>query len=124
MRRRLDKGTFGVRLSFAVIIVSAVVASIGIGALGATIFLRAASESELREALIENCERNGNPLREVLIEEQKAAIESPHDPRIHKLFPDAPTALAEQVIREGNDQHRDRIKLLAPVDCAAQYERP
>jgi len=77
--------------------------------------------TELRDGLVENCQQNGNPLREVLIEEQEAAIEDPHDPRIHKLFPDAPLALAEQVIREGNREHRERIKKLQPVDCSAQY---
>jgi hypothetical protein len=81
-------------------------------------------QREIIRSQRESCKKNGNPLREVLIEEQEAALTSPHDPRIHRLFPDAPPALAERVIREGNREHRERIAKLAPVDCAAQYPLP
>lgn len=124
MRNTLSSASTGVKVSFAVIALSIVVASAGVGALGTTLFLRWQGESELRRALVENCEDNGNPLREVLIEEQVAAIQDPHDPRLRRLFPDAPLPLAEQIIREANRAHRERISLLAPVDCAAQYGQP
>jgi hypothetical protein len=95
---------------------------------GITIFLLAHKTTtnadfatELRDGLVESCEQNGNPLREVLIEEQEAAIESPHDPRIHALLPDVPQSVIQKIVAEGNAEHRERIKKLQPVACHAQY---
>jgi hypothetical protein len=77
--------------------------------------------AELRAGLIENCEKNGNPLREVLIEEQEAAILGPHDPRIHELLPGTPQAVINQIVAEGNREHRERKAKLTPVDCPKLY---
>ena len=76
---------------------------------------------ELRNGLVANCEANGNPLREVLIEEQHEAILSLKDPRLPQLLPTTPPAIIEQIVLEGNAQHRERIKKLMPVDCSALY---
>jgi len=115
----------GLRIAIAAFTLSLILllAVLGFGAyLVATQSQNTANFSaELREGLVNNCLTNGNPLRVVLIEEQEAAIQNPRDPRIHKLFPDAPIALAEQVIREGNREHRERIKKLQPVACRSAY---
>jgi hypothetical protein len=95
---------------------------------GITVFVLASKTTnnadfatELRDGLVENCQQNGNPLREVLIEEQEAAIESPHDPRIHALLPDVPQPVIQRIVAEGNAEHRERIGKLQPIDCRAQY---
>lgn len=76
------------------------------------------------EALIESCERNGNSVRQILREEQRAALTSPDDPRLHVLFPNTPPAIVAGFVREGNAQHRERLHKLAPVPCRTQYPSP
>jgi hypothetical protein len=112
-------GSRGIRVSFIVIIVSAVVASIGVGVLGATIFLRAQSESDLRKALVANCE--SSPLKEAEIEDQREAIVKRDDPRLHLLLPDTPQSVIDSIVAEGNSTHRARIKGIEDVDCNARY---
>lgn len=124
-RRFMGGRVKGTQLAAAAFVLSLVlllaVGGITVAVLAGKTTTNADFAKELRDGLVENCRQNGNPLREVLIEEQRAAIENPHDPRIKKLFPDAPLALAERVIREGNREHRERIGKLQPVDCRAQY---
>lgn len=76
---------------------------------------------ELRDGLVASCERNGNTLREVLREEQRAAITDPRDPRIRQLFPDQPQAVLNAIVAQGNSEHRTRLRKLRPVDCPSQY---
>jgi hypothetical protein len=80
--------------------------------------------AKLRQGLVENCQNNGNPLREVLIEEQEGAIEDPHDPRIHALLPNTPQSVINKIVAEGNKEHRERTKKLTPVNCTQQYPEP
>lgn len=119
MPERVLKGTRAVKASFVVIAVSVIVASLGIGALGATIFLRAASESDLRKALIASCE--SSPLKEAEIEDQREAIVKRDDPRLHLLLPDTPQSVIDSIVAEGNSSHRARIKGIEGVDCPARY---
>lgn len=79
--------------------------------------------AKLRSGLVESCQRNGNPLREVLTEEQEAAITDPHDPQIRELLPTAPQSVINRIIAKGNREHRERIQKLAPVECEKQYPR-
>jgi len=119
MRRRLEKGALGVRLSFVVIVVSAVVSGTGVGALGATVFLRAQSESQLRRALVENCE--SSPLKEAEIEDQREAIVKRDDPRLRLLLPDTPQSVIDRIVAEGNSVHRARIRDIEGIDCDGRY---
>jgi len=77
--------------------------------------------TELRDGLVESCEKNGNPLREVLREEQHAQITSPQDPRIQALFPNLPLAVIMPIVERGNAEHRQRLRKLHPVDCVSLY---
>jgi len=119
MPERILHGSRAVKISFVVIAVSVVVASLGIGALGATIFLRSQSESDLRKALIANCE--SSPLKEAEIEDQKEAIVRHDDPRLRLLLPDTPQSVIDRIIAEGNAKHRSRIAGIEGVDCATRY---
>lgn len=119
MLRTLHSASRGVKVSFAVIAISIVVVSIGIGALGATLFLRAQSESELRSALISTCE--SSPLKEAEIEDQEEAIVSARDPQIRQLFPNVPQAVIDQIVAKGNAKHRARIAHIEDVDCGSHY---
>lgn len=90
---------------------------------------------ELTEGLISACEANGNPIRAAeredlteAIQELRSEITSPNDPRLDALFPNVPPATVDELIREGNEQKRERIKAkedrratIVHVDCANQY---
>lgn len=119
MRETFRNAARGVRLSFVVIALSIIVASVGVGALGATIFLRAQSESQLRKALVHNCE--SSPLKEAEIEDQREAIVSRRDPRLHLLLPDTPQSVIDRIVAEGNSKHRARIADIEDVDCRTRY---
>lgn len=84
----------------------------------------AALQVETNEAIIDSCQHNGNSVRRILREEQQAAITSPDDPRLRALFPSVPLAVVAQIVREGNQRHRDRLRVLAPVPCKVQYPSP
>jgi len=78
-------------------------------------------QRQTTEALIESCRHNGNSVRRILREEQRAALTAPGDPRLHVLFPNVPPAAVARIIREGNRLHRERIHALHRVPCRAQY---
>lgn len=79
---------------------------------------------QTNEALIESCQHNGNSVRRILREEQLAAITPPDDPRLRVLFPSVPLAIVAQFVREDNQRHKERLRVLAPVPCRAQYPNP
>jgi hypothetical protein len=118
----------GLKLALLAFLMAVVLTCVVVGGVVVVVLTRATDNRHFAEritdALVDSCEENGNPLREILIEEQEDALQNPHDPRIHELFPQAPIPLAEQIIREGNAQHRERIHRLRPVDCRAQYPPP
>lgn len=119
MPSRLLKAPAGVKVSFVVIAVSIIVASVGLGALGAVFFLRSAGESEPRKALITNCE--SSPMKEAEIEDQQEAIVRPDDPQIRQLLPNVPQSVIAQIVAKGNAKHRARIAHIEGVDCSARY---
>jgi hypothetical protein len=100
-----------------VVIVMVAVLFVATSAVVALLYLHARQQQAQRE----NCEKSGNPLRQILRAEQVEDLESPHDPRIHKLFPEAPIALAEKIIRENNVKHRRRIRELHLINCKSIY---
>lgn len=77
--------------------------------------------TELQEALVENCETVGNPLREAEVEDLKEGINSVDDPLIKVLFPEVPKSVADKLIRQSNAVKRERIEKVAPIDCASSY---
>ena len=94
---------------------------------GITVFVLAskttnnsAFSSELHTALVENCEKT----RTVLVEGIEGELTSVEDPRIPEIFPDVPKAVADRIIREGNQDKRDRIDKIRPSGCEAAYPAP
>lgn len=76
---------------------------------------------DLRDGLVASCEKNGNTLREVLREEQLAALTDADDPRIRAILPNVPHSVIVAIVRQGNREHRERLRKLRPVDCPSQY---
>jgi hypothetical protein len=123
-----EKGAQSMRLAVLALAAAIVIAVTGVGV---ALYLRSEevadnaqhSETfslELRRGLVRSCERNGNPTREAvrsLIEEQ---IRNSESPVVRQLFPQIPTALIEVQIAAD----RERLKEVAPVDCAHLYPRP
>jgi hypothetical protein len=78
------------------------------------------TSAALKAGLIESCEVNGNPLREVLQSVLKGEVaESKHIPA--KFFPDIPPELFHQLLRIKREANEEKIKRIEPVDCVAQY---
>lgn len=119
MPRRIVRKVRTSRVLLVTISICAVLAILGLGALGATLLLRAQSESELRKALISNCETS--PLKEAEIEDQQEAIVAPDDPQIRQLLPNVPQSVIDQIVAKGNAKHRARIAHIEDIDCEARY---
>lgn len=119
MPRRIIRKVRTSKVLLVTITICAVLAMVGMGALGATILLRSASESELRDALVHNCETS--PLKEAEIEDQKEAIVSIDDPQIRELLPNVPEAVIRHIVALGNAKHRARIAHIENIDCEARY---
>lgn len=102
-----------------VLIVSIVVASL---AIGAAIYFRASDEDRLREGLIINCEKNGNPLREAVQTLLREEIKQSHSPLIAELFPQIPKEQLRELTEQTNKKKRELIASITPVDCDAEYK--
>jgi hypothetical protein len=76
----------------------------------------------LREGLIEGCEKNGNTLREVVRGQLEDEIDQNENLNYEELFPQIPPEQLEQLIETDNEQNRQSIADLAAVDCRALYE--
>lgn len=75
---------------------------------------------ELREGLIENCEKNGNPLREVVQKLLHEQIRNAESPQIRVFLPQIPLYL----LRAHIAADRKRLGEIAPVVCTRQYPSP
>jgi len=119
---------FGNRVKGTQLAVAAFVISLALflAVLGGTAYLlthktqtTAQIAEELRAGLVENCEVNGNPLREVvqkLLQEQINSAEK----LIPTIFPQIPPSILEEHIAED----RELMTEIEVVDCQAQYPRP
>jgi hypothetical protein len=81
--------------------------------------------SDLRNALVDSCEINGNAQREVtrqILHEEIADAEHP-DPALVAVLGIPPDQL-DALIAESVAKFRARLRRVKPVDCAAQYPKP
>jgi hypothetical protein len=76
---------------------------------------------ELRDGLVQTCERNGNPLRITLAEILHDEIAQSQTADLEKFFPQIPPAELERLVDEENRKRRIRLREIKPLDCAAQY---
>lgn len=77
---------------------------------------------ELKEALIESCETNGNPLREVLKEAIEEEIKSSEDfDTIEELLPQTPKYRLEEIVNQQVEKDEERLNKVQPIDCIKQY---
>lgn len=110
------------RLRVLLIVLLVTLAAAG-GTLGAYLYFHSLQENELRNSLIANCEKNGNPLRQGLREEKEAELRVTEHPE-RKVLEALHLSLAQAV-----ELSLPKIKILkrnidryAPVDCQAQYK--
>jgi predicted PurR-regulated permease PerM len=79
--------------------------------------------SEIRTGLIENCQNNGNPLREVLQKRIQHEIEQTQNRELlEKFFPNISQKELEDFIEESVEERREEQKEVAPIDCNEQYK--
>lgn len=79
--------------------------------------------NDLREGLITNCEKNGNPLREVLQKRIHHEIEQTQNKALlEKLFPTFSEAELDKLISTSTKERREEIKEVAPINCQEQYK--
>lgn len=110
------------RIKWVVITLVCVLAAAGAG-LGAYLYFHSLQAEELRNSLIINCEKNGNPLREGLKEEKEDELDETEHPK-PKLLKALHITRAQAI-----DLSQPKIRTLkknieryAPVDCKAQYK--
>lgn len=90
--------------------------------LGAYFYLHSLQESELREALVVNCEKSGNPLREVLQNRIDREIEQTENLELlEKFFPQISQADLEEFASKSTHELEQERREVAPVDCARKY---
>lgn len=90
--------------------------------LGGAIYIHAKQESELKQSLIENCQKS--PVREALTEILEEEIAESHGPLLGK-FAEAlniTLAEAERITDKSNAKKEERIDQIEPSDCEAQYQ--
>jgi hypothetical protein len=115
-----------------IIIVLLIVLGVGASLTGAYLFLRQQNieqvnqfASELHEGLVENCNKNGNPLREGVSQLLEKEIKTSQNTELLKqFFPQVQLATVERLIEEENEERRKILREIEPVDCATQYPEP
>lgn len=117
--------TVRVKIAAALLIVLSVLAGAG---LGSALYTRSQSidelsvfSEELRDGLVENCERNGNPLRRAVTKMLRDDIEQSHSADLARFFPQIPPDELERLIARENRAKRETIGEIWPVDCEALY---
>jgi hypothetical protein len=88
-----------------------------------TIWQVQAFGEDLRDGLIRSCERNGNPLREAVIDQLEGEIEQSKIVDYSEFFPSVPPERLDALIREENQRIRGYIEQIQPVDCPSLYPR-
>lgn len=91
--------------------------------LGAFLYAHNLREEELRESIITNCEKNGNPIREVLQHRiQKEIKNDENNGLLKKLLPDVTQKDLEFFAAKAvNELQLEEIEI-RPVDCQKIYE--
>jgi hypothetical protein len=77
---------------------------------------------QLRSGLIQSCDTNGNPLREVVQDILQEQIDSSN--RLSpSYFPGIPVAQFHRLVREQREANEMKIKKIAPINCASAFPR-
>jgi uncharacterized membrane protein len=80
--------------------------------------------TELRNGLVESCEVNGNPLREAVRHQINEQIQQREQLDYARFFPNIPTAELKLLLDQQTEADRERLKEIAPVNCASLYPKP
>lgn len=75
----------------------------------------------LHDGLVESCQRNGNPLRQIVKERIQRELAQTSISRIQEFFPTLPRARLEALLEKSRAQNLKDIAALAPVPCKNQY---
>lgn len=79
-------------------------------------------QSQLRADIVKSCEKNGNPLREVLQDQLRQNLEFSQNPELVKLiFPASDPSKLDALIKKGIVQTKHQLKVIAPVNCAKTF---
>ncbi len=109
------------RIKWTVVGLIAVVALAGV-ALGAYLYFHSLQQEELRNSLIANCERNGNPLREVLQHRiQREIKQNSNQKLLEKILPDTDPTELEHLVRRTVKILKAEEEEVGPVNCTEQY---
>lgn len=82
----------------------------------------AVTSTELIEAIVESCENNGNPLREVVQEGlNEQIVQSQNEKLYEEFFPEADPAKLDRLIQAQVREYEKRLKKIEPLNCAKQY---
>lgn len=112
------------RVKILVLVLLGVIISASI-ALGAYLYLHSLQENELRNSLITNCEKNGNPLRAGLREEKESELHLAEHPEA-KLLKALHITRIQAVELSGPTIKRLKYDIHSrykPVDCQDTYSK-
>lgn len=111
------------RFKWAIIILVCVIA-VGTFLVTAFLYFRALQEEELRESLIVNCQKNGNPLREVLQHRIEKEIKNDENIEFLETFlPDVPTEKLEELAMKAVKELKQEETEIRPKDCEKLYPK-
>jgi hypothetical protein len=75
-------------------------------------------------SLVENCEKNGNPLREAVQQVLREEIKQTENKTLlHEFFPQISEKHLDEVIEESVKRKQKTIRRIAPVDCQKAYNK-
>lgn len=118
--RRTQEYMLKTRLFYAVVIGLGVLGTVVGVALSGVLF-GGVSTTELRDGLVESCERNGNPLREAVTTLLEDQIAQTQNLDYSEFFPTVPEERLDALIEMQNDKRRALLRTIQPVDCQALY---
>lgn len=92
--------------------------------LGAYLYVHSLQQEELRNSLIANCEKNGNPLREVLQHRiQKEIEQSENTALLEGLFPNYPKDKLEALVGNSIKELKEEEVEIKPINCEESYSK-
>lgn len=84
----------------------------------------AVTNQELIEAIVESCEDNGNPLREVLQNSLQREIAQAKNTELYRqFFPDVDPKELDRVIAKQVKIAQRELRRIEPVNCKNQYPK-
>lgn len=118
----------GLRIAVAAFIISIVLFLVVVGG---AIYVGATRQNDINDftdqlhaGLIENCEKNGNPLREAVQDMLRAENARNRSPELRRFFPQIPPAELEAAIEQKVAANREVIHRIAPLPCDSVFPKP